>query len=230
MIQAIVTDIEGTTSSLSFVKDVLFPYAAERLPDYVRRHRQEPSVQELLAQVAVDSGIAATDTEALIRCLLQWIQEDKKATPLKTLQGMIWQQGYEQGDYQAHVYEDAVNCLKKWHRAGLSLYVYSSGSIKAQQLFFTHSEAGDLSKLFTAYFDTTTGPKQEVQSYRKIADTVGKPPEQILFLSDIAGELDAAREAGFDTCWLIRSADSFLNPDEVVSPHQVVTSFDQICF
>lgn len=230
MIRAVVTDIEGTTSSISFVKDVLFPYAAQNLPAYVRKHVHEPAVQEQLQATASLAGLRAADTEALLAQLLQWIRDDKKITPLKALQGMVWQYGYEQGAYKAHVYPDAVQCLRRWHAQGLPLYVYSSGSIQAQKLFFKYSEAGDLTPLFRDYFDTTTGPKQEADSYRKIAAAIGLPAQELLFLSDIEAELNAARQAGFQTGWLVREKDSPHHPDELVTPHTVVTGFDQLRF
>ena len=228
MIKAIVTDIEGTTSSISFVKDVLFPYAARHLPEYTRQHWEEPAVREQLLATSRESGLEADDIESLIDQLLQWIEQDKKATPLKALQGMVWKAGYESGDYQAHVYPDVAGQLKNWHDAGISLYVYSSGSIAAQKLFFRHSEAGDLTPLFIDYFDTTTGPKQESASYSKIADSIELPPEQILFLSDIEAELDAAQEAGLRTIQVIRQQDSAGNEENGQSSHPTVPDFDRI--
>lgn len=230
MIRAIVTDIEGTTSSISFVKDVLFPYAAQNLPFYVREHAQEAAVREQLRSTAQLAALPESDTDGLIQQLLQWIREDKKITPLKALQGLVWQHGYEQGAYRAHVYPDAVQRLRQWQQAGLPLSVYSSGSIQAQKLFFKYSEAGDLTSLFSHYFDTTTGPKQEADSYRKIAAALGLPAHEILFLSDIEAELDAARAAGFHTVWLVREKDSPRYPgtDLNTCPHQVVTGFQQI--
>jgi enolase-phosphatase E1 len=229
MIKAIITDIEGTTSSISFVKDVLFPYAAQKLPTYVREHEQDPAVLEQLRATAGLSGVDAGDMEALIEQLLQWIREDKKITPLKALQGLVWQYGYEQNAYRAHIYPDAVQQLKRWHAQGIPLYVYSSGSIHAQKLFFQYSEAGDLTSLFRAYFDTTSGPKQEADSYRNIAKAIGLPANEFLFLSDIEGELKAAKEAGIHTCWLVREKDSpCWGTDLNLSPHSVVTGFDQI--
>jgi enolase-phosphatase E1 len=234
MIKAIITDIEGTTSSISFVKDVLFPYAAQKLPDYVRANCNNPAVQEQLQTTAQLANLPINDIEALIQQLLQWIREDKKITPLKALQGMIWQHGYEQGAYKAHVYADAVACLRAWHAQGLKLFVYSSGSIHAQKLFFKYSEAGDLTALFTDYFDTTSGSKQETVSYRKIAAAIGLPASNLLFLSDIGAELDAAREAGLKTVWLVREKDSLLYPGTDlnlslhITPHQAVTDFSKI--
>ncbi|QSA97250.1 acireductone synthase [Methylococcus sp. EFPC2] len=207
MIRAIVTDIEGTTSSISFVKDVLFPYAREHLPGFVRAHAGEAEVRRLLADTAELHG-AALDDEAAIAVLVRWIDEDRKATPLKALQGLIWEAGYRSGDFHGHVYPDAERKLKEWKASGLDLYVYSSGSVYAQKLLFGHTDYGDLTPLFSAYFDTRVGAKQEAESYRAIAREIGLPAGQLLFLSDIVGELDAAREAGYQTCQLLREGAS----------------------
>ncbi len=228
MISAIVTDIEGTTSSISFVRNVLFPYADKHLPDFVRDHGTESGVREQLDSTAALSGLPSHDTEALIQQLLDWIAADTKATPLKALQGMIWKKGYEAGDYKAHVYADAVQRLTQWHEEKLRLYVYSSGSVRAQQLFFHYSLYGDMRPLFSGYFDTTTGAKQEEDSYRTIATDIDCPSGEILFLSDIEAELDAAAAAGFQTCWLMRPEDVAVSPDQVSSPHPIARHFDDI--
>jgi enolase-phosphatase E1 len=201
---AILTDIEGTTSRIDFVHKVLFPYSRERIGDFVRAHRDEVGVAEALAQVRAEIG-AAADIDAQIAALLRWIDEDRKITPLKTLQGMIWAQGYADGDFTAHVYADAADALRRWDRSGHALYVYSSGSIAAQKMFFRHSVFGDLTPLFVDYFDTTIGAKRESDSYRRIAAGIRRPPAEILFLSDIEAELDAAREAGLQTIQLVRA-------------------------
>ncbi|WP_455914124.1 MULTISPECIES: acireductone synthase [Pseudomonas] len=203
-IKAILTDIEGTTSAVSFVFDVLFPYAKQHLPAFVREHAADPEVAAQLQAVRNDSAEPDASVDRVIEILLQWIAEDRKATPLKALQGMVWQQGYQAGQLKGHVYPDAVEALKRWHQAGYALYVYSSGSIQAQKLIFGCSEAGDLSGLFSGYFDTTSGPKREEASYRSIASSIGQPAEAILFLSDIVEELDAAQGAGMVTCALVR--------------------------
>ena len=232
-VKIILTDIEGTTSSISFVKDVLFPYAAEHMPQYVHDHINDDAVKAALqqtAELAAEDGekISPDDTEALIAKLLQWIAEDRKATPLKALQGLIWKTGYENGDYKAHMYPDATEYLKKWHDSALPLYVYSSGSIKAQQLFFKYSEGGDLLGLFSGHFDTTSGGKKEAQSYRNILAELqnthtGLNAADVLFLSDIKEELDAASEAGMQTVWLVREDDIPANAE-----HKAVKSFAEI--
>jgi enolase-phosphatase E1 len=169
MIKAIITDIEGTTSSLAFVKDVLFPYARANLADYVRSNSGQESVKKIMAATCQEIG-TELDTEQVISQLIQWIDEDKKVTPLKSLQGLIWEAGYQQGDFKGHIYPDAVENLKKWKAKGLDLYVYSSGSVQAQKLLFAYTDYGDLTPLFSGYFDTHIGGKKEPQSYRNIAN------------------------------------------------------------
>jgi enolase-phosphatase E1 len=222
MIKAILTDIEGTTSSLSFVKDVLFPYARERMAEFVRQHAQEAVVRKELEEVRRLSGKNLSDPE-VIEQLIRWIDEDKKITPLKSLQGMIWEDGYKKGAFKGHMYEDAVRNLKQWQQAGVRLYVFSSGSVQAQKLLFAHTEYGDLTPLFSGYFDTTIGNKREADSYRKIAEAIGAPPGDILFLSDIREELDAARAAGMQVTWLVR--DGVPDPG---ATHRQVRNFDEI--
>ena len=170
MIRAILTDIEGTTTSISFVVDVLFPYAYERMADFVAAHGDEPEVKAQLDAVRAETGEELSDAE-VVATLRRWIDEDRKATPLKNLQGMLWEAGYHNGDFTGHVYTDAVTKLREWHKAGLKLYVYSSGSVKAQQLIFGFSDAGDLTPLFSGYFDTRIGHKREADAYRAITDT-----------------------------------------------------------
>jgi enolase-phosphatase E1 len=222
MIKAIVTDIEGTTSSILFVKDVLFPYARANLADYVRSHSDDTLVKPLLDDVCKEVG-SELPVERVIAQLIQWLDEDKKVTPLKSLQGLIWEAGYRQGDFKGHLYADAAANLKAWKAKGLDLYIYSSGSVYAQKLLFAHTEYGDLTPLFSGYFDTHTGGKKEKESYGNIAEQLAIPSNQLLFLSDIKEELDAAKAAGFETVWLTR--DSIPDPQ---AEHRQVSSFDQI--
>ncbi|MGH8352188.1 MAG: acireductone synthase [Pseudomonas sp.] len=216
-IKAILTDIEGTTSAVSFVFEVLFPYAARHLPDFVRGNAQQPAVAAQLDAVRAESGEAHADIERIIEILLGWIAEDRKATPLKALQGMVWEQGYKAGQLKGHVYPDAVEALKRWKEEGYELYVYSSGSVQAQQLIFGCSVAGDLRPLFSGYFDTGSGPKREAASYQRIAQSIGRPPEEILFLSDLVQELDAAQQAGLPTCGLAREGGELAGHPTVAS-------------
>jgi len=204
MIRAILTDIEGTTSSIAFVKDVLFPYARKHLPAFVETHVDDPAVQHWLHEAAKEAGIVWADRSEIVALLQRWIDEDRKATSLKALQGMIWDEGYRRGDYTAHVYPDVAPALQRWQDRGIALYVYSSGSVEAQKLFFGFCDAGNLTPYFAGYFDTETGPKREQRSYARIAQSIGAPANEILFLSDIVEELDAARAAGFRTTLVAR--------------------------
>jgi enolase-phosphatase E1 len=203
MIKAIVTDIEGTTSSIGFVHDVLFPYARTRMREFVRKHAADAEVAQQLDAVRKTCN-AQLDVEGVIQELLSWIEQDKKVTPLKALQGMIWEEGYRAGDFLGDIYADAYENLTKWHEQGIALYVYSSGSAHAQKLLFGHTRYGDLTPLFRGYFDTRIGAKGETASYLHIVQALQLPAEHILFLSDIETELDAARAAGLKTCWLVR--------------------------
>lgn len=224
MIKAILTDIEGTTSSIQFVHQVLFPYAAKNLPEFVRQHRGDDAVEAALNEVANQAKLDIDNTEQLIQQLLEWIAEDKKVTPLKALQGLIWDHGYRNGDYQAHIYPDALDALTEWHKQGIALYVYSSGSIHAQKLFFGFNEGGDLQYLFKDYFDTTTGPKREAASYSLIQKAINLAAENILFLSDIREEVDAAAEVGMQTAWVQRDTAALVSNPQ----HQCVGSFADI--
>lgn len=222
MIRAIVTDIEGTTGSIRFVHDVLFPYARERLAAFIAQHANEPVVAEQLATVRDMAGEPEADQARLAEILEGWIDADRKATPLKALQGMIWESGYRQGDFTGHVYPDVVERLNAWHMAGIALYVYSSGSVQAQKLLFAHSDAGDLTPLFSGYFDTNTGAKGATESYRRIAAKLGVAESEILFLSDVVAELDAAAAAGLHTTQLVRESGM------VTGNHPVAASFDAV--
>jgi len=222
MARILLTDIEGTTSAIDFVHRVLFPYSRERLPAFVHAHAAQPEVRAALDAVRAESG--AADDAAAVETLLHWIDIDRKATPLKTLQGLIWEAGYAAGDFSAHVYVDAFDRLRQWQREGVPLYVYSSGSVAAQKLFFAHSVFGDLLPWFAGHFDTHIGGKREAESYRRIAAAIGVPAGDILFLSDIEAELDAARAAGMATTQLLR-------PDtlpESHGRHPTASSFREI--
>ena len=229
MTQAIVTDIEGTVSSITFVKDVLFPYARDALPDYLALNATEPHIRERLENVAREAKVDPRDLGAIIGTLTQWIDEDRKQGDLKALQGMIWEDGYRSGEFTAPIYPDAVDALRTWNASSVPLFVYSSGSVPAQKLLFGHSDAGDLQRLFSGWFDTAVGGKREMPSYRAIATAIGIPADEILFLSDIVAELDAARDAGFQTVLVDRLAD-YAQPREgdAANGHRRVTSFAEI--
>ncbi len=223
MIKAILTDIEGTTTSISFVYDVLFPYAREHLPTYIKAHRDEKNVKAVLQDINDEVNKDLTITESIDQVLL-WMNEDKKVTPLKTLQGMVWEDGYQTNGFQGHIYDDVPGNLEKWKKMGIPVFIYSSGSIKAQQLLFSHTTAGDLTPYLSGYFDTTSGKKRDHQSYLNIAKQIHYPPENILFLSDVIEELDAARTSGMQTCLLIRN-----NSTSIPEPtHPCAGDFNQI--
>ncbi len=220
-IKAIVTDIEGTTSALSFVKETLFPFAYQHLPDYVLDNEDE--VADLLDAVRKEERNFDLSTQEIIEVLLRYIDEDQKVTPLKTLQGKIWAQGYESGELVGHIYDDALEGLKRWQDQGIDLYVYSSGSVPAQKLLFSHTKSGDLTPMFKGYFDTKAGGKKEAESYEKIAKEIKVSVGEILFLSDSTEEIEAAAQAGMNVIILDREESLF----EALG-RKVVKSFDEI--
>ncbi len=228
-IKAIVTDIEGTTSSISFVRDVLFPYARAALPKFIEDNHSKLEVGLYIKRIAEETQISANDLDSIINILITWIDNDVKNTNLKALQGMIWVDGYQNGTYAAPIYADAYSKLLEWQQAGIPLYVYSSGSVPAQKLFFKHSQKGDLTVLFSNYFDTEIGGKRSASSYSAIAEQIKTPAENILFLSDIVEELDAAREAGWQTV-LIDRLEDYAEPrvDAGANKHARVTEFTAI--
>jgi len=211
-LKAVLLDIEGTTTSLEFVTGTLFGFARERLHDFLRRRSPElkEDLRLLLAEWGADRAAGLLppsweggSPEAYIRWLMG---RDRKATGLKALQGHLWREGYEQGLLRGHVYDDVKPALKRWTAAGLTVAIFSSGSVQAQRLLFAHSVAGDLTAYLSAYFDTTTGPKREPESYRTICDELGVAPGALVFLSDTIEELDAAQEAGCRTRLVIRGS------------------------
>ena len=224
----ILTDIEGTTSSISFVKQVLFPFARRALPGFVRARGQEPEVRRWLDAVAVEHGSICND-DTIVETLQGWIDEDRKHTALKALQGLVWREGYLRGELKADIYPDAVDGLRRWHDAGHRLAVYSSGSVAAQKLLFAHTDAGDLTGLFDAFFDTEVGHKREAGSYRTISERLQVPAADIVFLSDVVEELDAARDAGMRTVLLDRLQD-YPQPRDAAAAHghARVETFDAI--
>jgi len=199
---AILTDVEGTTTPISFVRDVLFPYARARLPNFLAAHGSAPEV----ANAVADAARLSPDDD-VVAALLGWIDADAKVTPLKILQGLIWDEGYRRGELKGVIYADVPPVLRRWHASGVRLYVYSSGSEAAQRNLFEFSGAGNLAGLFSGFFDTRVGGKRQAASYSAIARAVGLPAGEFLFLSDIGEELDAAAAAGMMGCQLVRAAD-----------------------
>jgi len=204
---------------------VLFPYARDALPGFVAEHRNDPEVRRWLDAVAIEHGSICSD-EVIVETLQGWIDQDRKHTALKALQGMIWEAGYRDAEFAAPIYADAAPALRHWHAAGLPLYVYSSGSVAAQKLFFGHSEAGDLTSLFSGWFDTEVGGKRDAASYEAIAARIGMEASEILFLSDVVEELDAAGTAGMQTVLVDRPED-YATPrtGAAARGHHRVTSF-----
>ena len=221
--QYILTDIEGTTTSVSFVYDVLFPYFRENI-EKVKDLTHLPEVVEVFKQtkeIAKNEGVDLISNEDIINQLTTWSLEDKKITPLKTLQGILWKEAYESGLIKGHVYPDVANALALWKKNNIELGVFSSGSVAAQKLIFGFSESGDLTPYFSNYFDTNTGGKRDTETYSKIASLIGKKPSDILFLSDIVEELEAADKAGFQTIQLVR-------PGTIANWPRTATSFSDI--
>lgn len=182
------------------------PYARDALPGFVARHGEEEEVRRWLDTVAIEHGGICSD-EVIVETLQGWIDQDRKHTALKALQGMIWEAGYRDSEFAAPIYPDAAPALREWQASGLPLYVYSSGSVPAQKLFFGHSDAGDLTPIFSGWFDTEVGGKRDAGSYETIADRIGLEASEILFLSDVVEELDAARIAGMQTVLVDRRED-----------------------
>lgn len=229
MIKAILTDIEGTTSSISFVKDVLFPYAYEEIENFLMQHFNNDLVYEQVRAVCEFEGLKdGCQPRQIAEILRGWIKCDRKLTPLKELQGMIWEKGYKNGDYQAHIYPDAYEKLIEWNQQNIPIYIYSSGSVYAQKLFFGYSDYGNLLNLFSGFFDTNIGYKQEVNSYLLIAEKMGFNSEEILFLSDVENEIISAEKAGMKTYWVIRDQAQLEENKQLNKPYKIVKNFHEI--
>jgi enolase-phosphatase E1 len=203
----ILMDVEGTTTSISFVHDILFPYSERRISSYVAAHKSEENVKIILAEtkktIAEEKQIQINDEQS-IEQLIEWIKIDRKHPALKKLQGLIWSKGYRSGELKGHIYEDVPEMLEKWKKAGLVMGIYSSGSVEAQRDLFGYSIYGDLNLFISKNFDITIGHKRDQDSYRNISQKLSLDPKEILFLSDISEELDAAKKIGFQTIQLVR--------------------------
>ncbi|HET8964710.1 MAG TPA: acireductone synthase [Candidatus Acidoferrum sp.] len=236
-ILALLLDIEGTTTPIDFVFKSLFPYAAANVEQFLGQNHSDAEIKNLIAELrstwsaAASSGapvwIESSPEEKLASAAsyVRWlIDRDSKITPVKTLQGKIWEQGFRSGALKGEVYPDVAPAFARWRRQGRRIAIFSSGSVLAQKLLFSHSTAGDLSSFIEAFFDTTTGPKREPASYKEIAAALSFPPDQILFVSDIPAELDAARAAHLHTAHSLRPG----IPAEPTSAHPSLASFDQL--
>ena len=224
MIKAILVDIEGTTSPISFVKNVMFPHSKERIDSFIKKHKNDPKVKQIIEEVKQIEKNQNLSDEDVANVLKQWIDEDKKVAPLKEIQGLIWKEGFETGELKAPVYDDAYQKLKEWKEKVL-VYIYSSGSVEAQKLFFSHTEKGNILDWFSGHFDTRTGNKKEDTSYKKIAEQIGTSPEEVLFLSDNPDEIKAAAQAGMKVIRIVRPNDAEYIQD---FPYKQVSSFDEI--
>lgn len=199
---AILLDIEGTVAPISFVHEVLFPYARARLGSFLAASADEPDIAAALVELnAMMPGAPPVQT------LLALMDRDAKITPLKLIQGRIWAQGYTEGSLISQFYPDVVPMLRAWRHAGIRLAVYSSGSREAQRLLFGHAPEGDLTPLFDGFYDTEVGGKREAASYAGIARAFATPPGHLLFLSDVEAELAAAAAAGLTVCQIVRPQD-----------------------
>lgn len=228
--RSILLDIEGTTTPIAFVKDVLFPFARRNAASFLATHRDEPEVQAGLALLAKErarereDGTPPGESADPLPYLFWLMDGDRKSTALKALQGRIWKGGYESGALLSEVYPDVVPALARWRGAGIDVSIFSSGSVLAQRLLFAHTNAGDLRPFLSAWFDTTTGGKREAESYTLIASELGRAPGDVLFVSDVAEELDAAGEAGMDVALCVRPG----TPEPIPSRHRVVRSLGEI--
>jgi len=236
---AILLDIEGTTTPLSFVYDVLFPYARANAKGFLERNLSSAAVLEDIQRLRIehdqdtrndlnppelqDSG-SRSNVDSLVAYIHWLIDRDRKTAPLKSLQGKIWKDGYETGELRGQIFKDVQPALERWQRQGREVSIFSSGSVLAQKLLFAHTTAGDLTRFIGRYFDTAVGAKAEPLSYRRIAVDLRQLPSQILFISDVIGELDAASGAGMRTLLSVRPG----NHPQMESGHTVIRTFDQV--
>jgi enolase-phosphatase E1 len=229
MTKAILLDIEGTTTPISFVHDTLFPYAKARIPGFIldNLNNLKFEIDQLVEEHTKDreyKGEFRPESANSVSDYLKYlIDQDRKSTPLKSIQGMIWQSGYESGDMVSPVFDDVPPALKKWKAAEKVVAIYSSGSVLAQQLLFRYTDHGDLTPFISNYFDTNSGAKRDQHSYVSISNELGLQPADVHFVSDIPAELDAARAVGLQTSLSVRPGNTPLKGDPV---HNIVTTFD----
>jgi enolase-phosphatase E1 len=235
--RGLLLDVEGTTSSVAYVYQTLFPFARRELPGYLERHWHDPETLAACERIARDAGAAsladwagpAASGEQVRQQVIAEVERlmdgDVKATGLKELQGLIWREGYAAGRLLSHVYPDVPPALRAWRQAGRDVRIFSSGSVEAQKVFFAHTDAGNLLTFFRGHYDTTLGPKREPSSYQRIAADMNSAPETILFLSDVLSELDAATAAGMRTGLVVRPGNA---PVPAGHAHRTITAFDQV--
>jgi enolase-phosphatase E1 len=238
--KVVLLDIEGTTTPVDFVYQTLFPYARKRLPDYLSQNFSSAEMRPVLAQLHEENAqdiaaglnppaLSTASTEAQLASVtdyLYWLMDiDRKSTPLKTLQGEIWQQGYESGELLSEVYTDVPEAFLKWKSQKKNLAIFSSGSVLAQKLLFAHTTAGDLTRHLSAYFDTNIGAKREAESYKRIAEALEQQPQEVIFFSDVVAELDAAQMAGMQTVLCVRPGNA---PQSAEHGHSIIHSFNEM--
>ena len=228
-VRAILLDIEGTTTPIAFVHEVLFSYARAHARDFLATNRNSAEVSADVALLreehAADLSNGNHPPDSIPDYVDWLIERDRKSTGLKSLQGKIWRQGYVDGSLKSQVYADVAPALERWRARGLSIDIFSSGSVLAQQLLFAHTEAGDLTKFIDNYFDTNVGKKGEAESYRRIAEALSLNANEVLFISDVVAELDAATEAGMSTLLSIRPGNP---PQNNTDRYRAIHTFDEI--
>jgi len=227
-LRAILLDIEGTTTPIAFVHDVLFSYARDHVREFLAENPDAEEIALLREEHVVDVSEAPplTDQIESVAAYVEWlIKLDRKSTALKSLQGKIWRQGYQDGSLKSQVFADVKPAFERWRERGLRIGIFSSGSVLAQQLLFAHTEAGDLTPFIDSYFDTKVGKKGDAESYRRIAEAMGLEPDEILFVSDVVLELEAASEAGMKTLLSIRPGNERQEKAEL---YNSVEKFDSI--
>jgi enolase-phosphatase E1 len=226
MKKVILLDIEGTIAPISFVKEVMFPYSKNKLEKFLKENKDKEEIKKIIEEVEKIEGKKLTLSE-VIEILKRWIDEDKKITPLKDLQGYIWKEGFEKGELKAPIYEDAIKKIKEWKNKGYKIYIYSSGSVQAQKLFFSHTNYGNILNMFDGHFDTKIGNKKDKNSYLKIAKEIGVEPKEIIFLSDDEKEIESSIEAGLKGIKVSRKGDK---PFIENYPYEQIKSFEELNF
>ena len=236
-IAALLLDIEGTTTPIDFVYNVLFPYARKRVREFLAAHRSLPSVSSDIAALVAENAndrkhslappaLEEQPDDASVEAYVLWLMDqDRKTTPLKSLQGKIWDQGYRTGDLRSQVFADVAPAIKRWKEQGKSIGIYSSGSVLAQKLLFANTDSGDLTQFIDRYFDTNIGAKKDAESYRRICGELDLDAATVLFISDVSDELDAARTAGLQTLLCIRPGN---NPQTSATPPRTISTFDEV--
>jgi len=227
--RAVLLDIEGTTTPIAFVHEVLFSYARTHVKDFLAANRDSEDMKAdvaLLREEHAEDVSAGRHPPSLVEDYVEWLIDlDRKSTGLKSLQGKIWRQGYLEGSLKSQVFADVAPAMKRWHAAGLSINIFSSGSVLAQQLLFAHTEAGDLTKYIDNYFDTNVGKKADAESYRRIAAALSLPANEVVFISDVVSELEAASEAGMKPLLSLRPGNP---PQHSPERFETIQSFDEI--